>query len=126
MENQTTTQNTPKVNGATLADALSTLAPAATVAAVVNPELANAELAAMRAEMERLKADNLRLKESARKTSVQRLTCKISEKGGLSVYGLGRFPVTLYREQWARLAAFMPEIQAFIADHVDQLKVKGE
>ena len=49
---------------------------------------------------------------------------KVSEKGALSVYGLGRFPVTLYREQWGRLLSMADEIKAFISDHDSQLKKK--
>jgi hypothetical protein len=53
------------------------------------------------------------------------LTCKVSEKGALSVYGLGRFPVTLYRGQWERLAAAMPQLEAFIAANASLLAVKA-
>ena len=49
---------------------------------------------------------------------------KVSEKGALSVYGLGRFPVTLYKEQWVKLLAMAEDIQAFIRDHADTLKSK--
>ena len=49
---------------------------------------------------------------------------KIGEKGGLSVYGLGRFPVTLYKEQWIRLLAMTDEIRAFIAKNADKLRTK--
>ena len=49
---------------------------------------------------------------------------KVSEKGGLSVYGLGRFPVTLYREQWEKLLGMADEIQKFIADNSETLKRK--
>lgn len=49
---------------------------------------------------------------------------KVSEKGGLSVYGLGRFPVTLYASQWSALAEKMPEILAFIDANRDKLKTK--
>ena len=52
------------------------------------------------------------------------LTCKVSEKGAVSVYGLGRFPVTLYREQWERLLAASEEIRKFIGENQDKLKVK--
>jgi len=59
------------------------------------------------------------------------LEFRVGEKGGVSVYGLGRFPVTLYREQWERLVGtsdasqgFAPTIRAFIAAHVKELKVK--
>jgi hypothetical protein len=50
----------------------------------------------------------------------------VSEKGGLSVYGLGRFPVTLYKEQWTKLLAMSDDIQAFIKAHASELKTKPE
>ena len=49
----------------------------------------------------------------------------MSEKGGVSVYGLGRFPVTLYKEQWTKLLDMADEIRAFIRDHEGELKTKG-
>ena len=52
------------------------------------------------------------------------LIFKVGEKGGVSVYGLGRFPVSLYRGQWERLIAFIPEVSAFIAANADKLTVK--
>lgn len=75
---------------------------------------------AMKAELERLRAENDALK----KTKEKGLTMKIGEKGGLSVYGLGRFPVTLYKEQWIRLLAMSDEIKAFIETNDDRLKTK--
>lgn len=54
-----------------------------------------------------------------------KLTLKVSEKGGLSVYGMGRFPVTLYREQWERLLDNQKQLRDFIAANGDALKVKG-
>ena len=75
----------------------------------------------LRAELDRLKAENERLKgERARGISM-----KVSEKGGVSVYGLGRFPVTLYKEQWAKLLAMADEITAFIRENEGRLKTKG-
>jgi hypothetical protein len=50
----------------------------------------------------------------------------VSEKGGVSVYGLGRFPVTLYKEQWTRLLDMANDIRAFIKDNESKLKTKGE
>jgi hypothetical protein len=76
----------------------------------------------LRAELERLKAENERLK-TQRGRSVG---LKVSEKGGVSVYGLGRFPVTLYKEQWTKLLAMSDEIKAFIKEHDAELKAKGE
>jgi hypothetical protein len=74
----------------------------------------------LKAELERLKAENEQLK-SQRGRSV---SLKVSEKGGVSVYGLGRFPVTLYKEQWAKLLAMADEIRAFIKEHEPKLKAK--
>ena len=77
---------------------------------------------ALRAELERLKAENERLK-SQRGRSV---SLKVSEKGGVSVYGLGRFPVTLYKEQWQKLLGMTDEIRAFLKEHDTELKAKPE
>lgn len=76
----------------------------------------------MKAELERLKAENEQLK-SQRGRSV---SLKVSEKGGVSVYGLGRFPVTLYKEQWTKLLAMTDEIKAFLKAHDAELKAKPE
>ena len=76
----------------------------------------------LQAELERLRAENERLKSSNR----NRLAMKVSEKGALSVYGLGRFPVTLYKEQWTKLLDMADEIRAFIKDNESKLKTKGE
>ena len=76
----------------------------------------------IKAELERLKAENEQLK-SQRGRSV---SLKVSEKGGLSVYGLGRFPVTLYKEQWTKLLAMGDEIRAFLKEHDAELKGKPE
>ena len=72
----------------------------------------------LRAELERLKAEN----ESLRNRRSGALSMKVSEKGGLSVYGLGRFPVTLYQEQWLKLLDLGDQIRAFIGEHQSQLK----
>ena len=71
----------------------------------------------------RLEAENKALKEQVDRKPGQ-LRLKISEKGGLSVYGLGRFPVTLYKEQWNRLLEHVDEIKAFLKDNDQQLKAK--
>ncbi len=63
---------------------------------------------------------------SPRKQPPRGLTLKVSEKGGLSVYGLGRFPVTLYKEQWARLLGISDEIRAFIKENDSTLKSKSQ
>lgn len=79
----------------------------------------------MLAELERLRAENASLK--ARVSAGQgKLTLKVSDKGALSVYGMGRFPVTLYREQWERLLAEAERIQGFIRDNAHALKLKGQ
>ena len=74
----------------------------------------------LRAEIERLKAENDALKKPSR----GQMSLKVSEKGALSVYGLGRFPVTLYREQWEKLLGFADEIRNFIQAHDGELKKK--
>jgi hypothetical protein len=74
----------------------------------------------MHQELERLRAENASLK----KTSTKGLSMKISEKGGLSIYGLGRFPVTLYKEQWKKLLGLKDEIAAFLEANDAQLKTK--
>lgn len=76
----------------------------------------------MKAELERLRAENEALKNKKARTGV--ITMKVSEKGALSVYGMGRFPVTLYKEQWVKLLAVSDEIKKFIADNEAQLKTK--
>jgi regulator of replication initiation timing len=79
-----------------------------------------AELARLRAENETLRAENETLKQK-RSSAV---SMKVSEKGAVSVYGLGRFPVTLYQEQWQKLLALSDEIKAFIDENRSRLKVK--
>ncbi|MBK8012922.1 MAG: hypothetical protein IPK13_16400 [Deltaproteobacteria bacterium] len=71
-------------------------------------------------EVERLRSENERLKGRGGKP----ISMKVSEKGGLSVYGLGRFPVTLYKEQWLRLLDMADDIRSFIRDNEAQLKSK--
>lgn len=74
----------------------------------------------LEAEVARLRAENEALKRPER----GRLSLKVSEKGALSVYGMGRFPVTLYKEQWLRLLAIADDIKAFIAANNERLKAK--
>lgn len=74
----------------------------------------------LQAELERLRAENNALK----KTSSRGLSLKVSEKGALSVYGLGRFPVTLYKEQWEKLLSLTEDIRAFIKANESSLKTK--
>ena len=75
----------------------------------------------LQAELERLRAENEALKQGRRAGSV---TIQVSEKGAVSVYGLGRFPVTLYQEQWLKLLAMTDEIKQFIEENRGRLKVK--
>jgi hypothetical protein len=75
----------------------------------------------LQAELERLRAENEALKTTRRGSAV---SMKVSEKGAVSVYGLGRFPVTLYQEQWNKLLAMAPEIKAFIEENKSKLKTK--
>ncbi len=75
----------------------------------------------LKAELERLKAEN----EALRKGNAKGATSlKVSEKGGASVYGLGRFPVTLYKEQWTKLLDMADEIRTFIRENDSRLKAK--
>ena len=74
----------------------------------------------LKAELERLKAEN----EALKKRRSSSVSMKVSEKGAVSVYGLGRFPVTLYQEQWNKLLSMAEEIKQFIAENKDRLKVK--
>jgi hypothetical protein len=74
----------------------------------------------MQAELERLRAENAQLKNKDKGG----LTLKVSWKGAVSLYGMGRFPVTLYKEQWLRILGNAPEIEAFIRDNESRLKSK--
>ena len=74
----------------------------------------------MQAELERLRAENEALKKPTRGA----MSLRVSEKGALSVYGLGRFPVTLYREQWEKLLGMADDIRTFIQTHDSELKKK--
>ena len=75
----------------------------------------------MHTELERLKAENEALKKPAARGTI---SYKVSEKGAVSVYGLGRFPVTLYKEQWEKLLDRDAEIRTFMADNATKLKLK--
>lgn len=76
----------------------------------------------IQAELARLKAENEALKASNKRSGA--ISMKVSEKGAVSVYGLGRFPVTLYQEQWLKLLAIADEIKHFIEENRSRLKVK--
>ena len=75
----------------------------------------------LKAELERLRNENAALKKGA----ATGITMKVSEKGAVSIYGMGRFPVTLYKEQWLKLLDMSDDIRAFITANNTQLKTKG-
>ena len=77
----------------------------------------------LESEVARLRAENEALKARSGQRSGQ---LRVSDKGGVSVYGLGRFPVTLYKEQWARLLEMADDIRSFIKENEGKLKAKGE
>jgi hypothetical protein len=77
----------------------------------------------LKAEIERLKAENAALK-TKKGGGGGTLTMKVSEKGALSIYGMGRFPVTLYKEQWLKLLSIAEEIKSFIKENDSALKTK--
>lgn len=74
----------------------------------------------LKAELERLKAEN----ESLKNRGAKGISIKVSEKGAVSVYGLGRFPVTLYQEQWVKLLDMGDDIRNFIKENQGKLKAK--
>jgi hypothetical protein len=76
----------------------------------------------LKAELERLRKENAALKKSASAES----RIRVSPKGGVSVYGMGKYPVTLYKEQWLKLLSMSDEIRAFIAENEAKLKTKGD
>lgn len=81
------------------------------------PDNTNAQMQARIAELEKQLAE-------AKAKPAAKISFKVSEKGGVSAYGLGRFPVTLYGEQWKRLAAAMPELLKFVEAHASELSSK--
>jgi hypothetical protein len=74
----------------------------------------------LRAEVERLRKEN----EALKQRTTRGVSLKVSEKGGVSVYGLGRFPITLYKEQWTKLLEMADQIRDFITEHNSELKTK--
>jgi hypothetical protein len=74
----------------------------------------------LKAELERLRSENAALKKGA----ATGISMKVSEKGALSIYGMGRFPVTLYKEQWLKLLDMADDIRRFISANDAQLKSK--
>jgi hypothetical protein len=75
---------------------------------------------ALLAELAKLKAEN----ESLKKASSRGVSLKVSQKGAVSLYGMGRFPVTLYKEQWLKILEMGDVIRAFIKDNESSLKEK--
>ena len=75
----------------------------------------------LKEELERLRAENAALKDKKKPGT---LSMKVSEKGALSIYGMGRFPVTLYKEQWLKLLGIADEIKTFIDENDSRLKTK--
>jgi hypothetical protein len=73
-------------------------------------------------ELLRLRAENIRL----RTAMTSKLAIRVSKSRGVSVYGLGRYPVTLYRSQWDRLIEIIPQVKAFIDAHASELASKTE
>lgn len=78
----------------------------------------------MKAELERLRRENEALKQGRQRGGA--LSLKVSQKGAISLYGMGRFPVTLYKEQWMKVIEFADEIKKFIDDNQASLKTKGD
>jgi hypothetical protein len=74
----------------------------------------------LKAELERLRNENASLKKGA----TTGIRMKVSEKGAVSIYGMGRFPVTLYKEQWLKLLDMSSDIRNFIAENEARLKSK--
>lgn len=103
----------------TLSNVASKLQPPMTNGGVKQPTMAE-----LMAQLEAAQQENAALRE-AQSAQVYKLSMKVSEKGALSVYGLGRFPVTLYREQWEKLLSMADQIREFIKVHASDLTVKN-
>jgi hypothetical protein len=76
----------------------------------------------LKAELDRLRNEN----DALRKGAASHVRMKVSDKGAVSIYGMGRFPVTLYKEQWLKLLDMSDDIRAFIAENEAQLKTKHQ
>ena len=74
----------------------------------------------LQAELAKLRAEN----EALKKAGSRGISLKVSQKGAVSLYGMGRFPVTLYKEQWMKILEMSDTIRAFIADNNSALKEK--
>jgi len=118
MQNTTTTPTTPR-NVSPVTSPAPIVDPTQTAAPIV--DVPTPEQRAMQAEIARLQAENAALRTSAKS---QTLSLRVSDKGGVSVYGLGKFPITLYKEQWRKLLALATSILEFIDAHEGQLKSK--
>jgi len=75
---------------------------------------------------EELKARLAELEKQGTTRRTGSLDFRVSEKGGVSVYGLGRFPVTLYYEQWIRLLDVSDKLREFLQENKDKLKLKEQ
>ncbi len=75
----------------------------------------------LKAELERLRAENVALKEGAKKG----LRLQVSAKGGASLYGIRRFPITFYKDEWETVLDMADDIRAFLKEHDGELKQKG-
>lgn len=75
----------------------------------------------MQEELARLRAEN----EALKKKNTREVSLRVSEKGGVSLYGLGKFPVTLYKEQWERVLDMSEDIRAFIRENASSLRTKN-
>ncbi len=87
-----------------------------------NTTMTQEQVLAIQAQMEALKAENAALKAS----KARGLSFKVSEKGALSIYGLGRFPITMYLSQWQSFRASIPAVDAFVAANLDKFKTKPQ
>lgn len=74
----------------------------------------------LRAEVERLRAEN----EALKSKGSRELRLQVSAKKGVSLYGVRRFPVTFYADEWERILGMEGEIRAFLRDHAEELKRK--
>lgn len=84
------------------------------------------DISAEQAELEMLRAENAKLKAQAERRSASRISCKVSDKGALSIYGLGRFPVTLYLSQFKALNAAWPVVQDFVDSNLSRFASKDD
>ncbi len=75
----------------------------------------------IQAELERLRRESEELKQRGKKE----IRLAVSQKGGASLYGIRRFPITFYKEEWERILGMADEIKAFLSEHEGELKTKG-